>query len=338
MAQAIPLVRAIALLPAIRWLAAQGLPTGEILQRHGLASVVFSNPMRPVPLLKAGALLREIAGEVGPDAACRIVSETEDRDLVQVGRVALGTATPAEALTRISLALPFFCSHELLSLEANGTDYVVRHAYGARFDAETLHQMSQYALAVLDRICAMSGAATPRLRTAKMPPHPEFGVSHLEERFGAGKVSGNSSGALTVVLPRAVAERRFPRYARDRSAELAGLGLKPLRNGGDFSASVRTLLSAMLEDEEEVPSLGHLAGAAGVSSRTAQRWLKEEGSSFKAILDDVRREQATRLVSTGGEPISAVAGRLGYSKQSSLHRSMLRWTGHNPTEYRKRLA
>lgn len=337
MAQAIPLVRAVALLPSVKWMAANGLPVNRMLERNGLELVMFCSPFRPIPLLRAGALLRDIAAETGPDAACRIVAGTVDRDLVQVGRVALGTRMPAEALTRISHALPYFCSHELLSLETGAADLVVRHAYGARFDAETLHLMSQYALAVLDRICAMSGAIAPRLLEATLPPHPECGVSHLAPWFGEGRVAAATTGALTATLPLAVAERRFPANARDRSAELARSNLQPLRDGGNFAASVRTLLAAMMAEEEPV-SLGDLAAAAGISIRTAQRRLKEEGTSFKAILDHLRREQATRLVSAGEEPIAAVAGRLGYARQSSLHRSMLRWTGQSPTAFRKQVS
>ncbi len=335
MAHAIPLVRAISLLPALRWLNRQGLQSKEILGNNGMAGAPYFDPLRPIPLLKAGALLRDISARVGPDAPCRIVSDTGDLELVQVGRVALGTTTPAEALGRISAALPFFCSHELLNIEAGETGCVVRHAYGARFDAETLHLMSQYALAVLDRICAMSGAAAPRITRAALPPHPEFGVSHLEPWFGEGRVAASTSGALMVTVPNTVALRHFPKFSRDRSAELARFDLKPLRTGGGFADSVRTLVGAMLDDGDGVPEIGQLADSAGISARTAQRWLKDEGTSFKAILDDARREQATRLVSHGDEPISAVAGRLGYSKQSSLHRSMLRWTGQSPSAYRK---
>lgn len=90
----------------------------------------------------------------------------------------------------------------------------------------------------------------------------------------------------------------------------------------------------MLEDDSGVPTIGQLAEAADTSARTAQRWLKQEGTSFKALLDEVRRDHATRLVSAGGEPMSAVSGRLGYARQSSLNRSMLRWTGQSPTAYR----
>ena len=305
-----------------------------MLRRHRLSSLAYCTPMRPVPLLNVGALLRDIAREAGPDAPCRIVAESEDVDLVQVGRVALGALTPADALARISLALPYFCSHELLSLEVEEDNVIVRHAYGARFDAETLHLMSQYALAVLDRICAMSGAPAPRLLRAELPAHPDLGVAHLERWFGMDVVAGTDTRALTAILPKSVAERRFPRYSRDRSEELKRAGLEPLRNGGGFSNSVRTLLSAMLEDEEAIPTVGQVAEASGMTSRTFQRRLKEEDRTFKALLDDVRQERALHLVADGEEPIGRVASLLGYSRPTSLNRAMMRWTGMNPTAFR----
>jgi AraC-like DNA-binding protein len=287
-------------------------------------------------LLKVGALLKEIAQKTGPDTPCRIVAETEDIALVQVGRVALGSRTPAEALTRIAFALPFFCSHELLSIEPMGDRVAVRHAYGAGFDSETLHLMTQYALAVLDRICAMSGALSPRAISIELPMHPEFGVSHLAPWFDLDRTIGTDTKALTVTIEKNIVERPFPRVSRDRSEELARLGLAPLRNGGGFSDSVRTLLSAMFEDEDPAPTLVSVAEAAGMSPRTVQRRLNEEGQTFKLLLDGVRQDRARRLVADGEKTIGQVARRLGYSRSTSLNRSMMRWTGKSPTSFRRR--
>jgi AraC-like DNA-binding protein len=335
MAQAVPLVRAMALIPTLRWLGSQDGPVESLLQRHRLSSVLRGSPMRPVPLLKVGELLRDIARDTGPDAACKIVYAADEMDLVQLGRVALGCPTPTDALLRISMALPYFCSHELLNIESKESGVTVHHAYGAAFDPETLHLMSQYALAVLDRICAMTGAPAPRFLRAELPPHPEQGLGHLDPWFGEGKVEPAGSGALMAVLPHAVAARPFPRYARDRSAELARAGLQPLRQEGGFAMSVRTLLAAILEEEGEVPSLDHVADAAGLSTRTFQRRLQHENRSFKRLVDEVREERAKRLIATGSEAITEVAGRLGYSRPTSLNRSMLRWTGSSPSAYRQ---
>ena len=334
MAQAIPLVRAIALVPTLRWLCTNGFPVEAMLERRGLPNVLHGNPFRPVPLLNVGRLLRDIAEHIGPDAACRIIAETNDRNLVQVGRVALGTNTPHDALMRISAALPFFCSHELLNAEIADNGVVVRHSYGVGFDPETLHLMSQYALAVLDRICAMSGASAPRLRDIEIPGHPGLGAQHLDGWFRT-EVATCRSRSLHAIVPNEIAQRPFPRPARDRSAELARLGLTPLRGAGGFAVSVNMLMAAMIEDEEASPTLRQVATAAGLSTRTFQRRLHEEGSSFKSLLDETRREHAIRLISDG-QTVAGAAGRLGYSRPTSLNRSMMRWEGCSPTTYRQR--
>lgn len=334
-AQAIPLVRAIAMLPTLRWLGRQDQSAAKLLERHSLSSAMYCDPMRPIPLLKVSAVLSDLAREFGPDVACRIVAESDDLDLVQVGRVALGTRTPSEALARISLCLPYFCSHELVTLEPVDEGIMVRHAYGTRFDGEALHLMSQYALAVLDRIGAMTGMVAPRLVRAELPAHPEFGLAHLEPWFGLGRLVGSSTGALAAVLPHTVADRPFPRYSRDRFAELTQSGLTPLRNGGGFSDSVRILVAAMLEDEETPPSLMRVAEAAGLSTRTFQRRLSDEGMSLKMLLDEARQERARALIADGSETIASVATRLGYARPTSLNRSMQRWTGQSPSAFRR---
>ncbi len=156
----------------------------------------------------------------------RIVAESDDIDLVQVGRVALGARTPADALARVSFSLPYFCSHELLGLEIEEDSVLVRHAYGARFDGETLHLMSQYALAVLDRICAMSGAPAPRLLWAELPAHPDLGVAHLERWFGIDVVAGtdneNAHGNSSEVRSGAPVSPLFARSKRRVETRGAG--------------------------------------------------------------------------------------------------------------------
>lgn len=334
MAHAIPLVRAIALLPSLRWLAARDLPAEQMLRAQGLGCVLSCSPLRPVALLKVGALLRDLARAHGPDVACRIVAEAKDADLVQVGRVALGAASPAAALARISFALPYFCSHELLSLDNEADTVVVRHSYGAGFDPETLHLMSQYALAVLDRICAMSKAPAPRILAAQMPAHPQHGLAHLAPWFEATALEAAKGGSLCVRLARDVADRPFPTYARDRSAELARAGLQPLRDSDGFAGSVRMVLEYILEDEGAVPSVARVADAAGLSPRSLQRRLQQEQHSFKSLLDQVRQAQAQRLIAESAETVTSVADRLGYAQPTSLNRAMLRWTGRSPTSYR----
>lgn len=335
MAHAVPMIRAMSLIPAVRWLVANGRAVEALLRSVDLASAPFGDPLRPVPLLHVGALLRKIAQAEGPDIACRIVAEASVLELTLLGRVALGTRTPAEALTRIATALPLFCSHEHLSLHPEPGGLLVRHSYAVRFDPETEHLMLQYAVAMADRLCGMTGAASPRLARVEIPPHPDCGVQHLRRWFGAG-VSAKAGHAIGISIGGDVADLQFPTIARDRMLGSRTLDMVPLRGDGSFAGSVRIMLASLLEDG--VPSIGQLAAASGTSLRTLQRRLGDEGTSFSALLEEVRQSRARQRLAAANTTVSSVAAELGYARQASLTRAMRRWTGMPPQRFRERIV
>lgn len=335
MADAIPMIRAMGLVPAVRWLVVNGRAPDKLLRAAGLSSAPFGDPFRPVPLLAVGKLLRGLGETEGPDIACRIVAEANIVELALLGRVALGARTPTEALARIATALPLFCSHEHLSLRPGAGGLVVRHSYAGRFDAATEHLMLQYAVAMADRLCAMTGALAPRLDLVEIPPHPEFGVEHLRPWFGAGVVATPGHG-ICLLIREDLAERPFPIVARDRMAGARPLDMVPLRGDGTFSGSAATMIASMLEDG--IPTIADLAAAAGTSIRTFQRRLGDEGNSFSGLLGRVREAEARKRLAGGDAKVSSVAAELGYARQASLTRAMRRWTGVPPTKFRRSVA
>lgn len=70
--------------------------------------------------------------------------------------------------------------------------------------------------------------------------------------------------------------------------------------------------------------------------RTLQRRLREEGTSFEAIKDDVRRDAAERYLSQTDIPLARVASLLGYSESSVLTRSCQRWFANSPRQIREK--
>jgi AraC-like DNA-binding protein len=82
-----------------------------------------------------------------------------------------------------------------------------------------------------------------------------------------------------------------------------------------------------------------MAMLLGVSERTLQRRLSELGRRFSDVVEDFRREEAARLLTTPGLHLVEVAGRLGYAEQTSFTRAFRRWTGTTPATWRaERLA
>jgi len=331
LARTVPLIRAMSLVPAIRWLHEQGRSPEAYLRNAGLPVSPLENPLRPVPLLHVARLVDALECLGGPDVCCKIVSSASLLELALLGRLALGSRTPAEALERISASLPLFCSHENLSVSRNGGTLVVRHSYSVAFNPAAEHLLFQYAAAMADRLCTATGVAAPSLADVKLPPHPEHGIAHLDRWFGPS-VASLPGHALEIIVNQEVADRRFPVVARDRSQQMEPMDITPLRGDGTLSDSVSITLTSTLDDG--LPTIADLALASGMSSRSLQRRLLEEGSSFSRLLDSARRNAAMRRLAEGKEKVASVAAHVGYSRQASLTRAMRRWTGMPPIRFR----
>jgi AraC-like DNA-binding protein len=82
----------------------------------------------------------------------------------------------------------------------------------------------------------------------------------------------------------------------------------------------------------------HVASVLGLHPRTLQRRLREEGESFEAIKDSVRRDVALRYLQQPDVSLVRVTEILGYSETSVLSRSCLRWFRASPRELRNGLT
>ena len=249
-----------------------------------------------------------------------------------LGRVALGARTPGEALARIVAALPYYCSHEQVSFERKVGQYVVREFFAHRFDPETKHTLLQYAAAMIDRILSMAGNPPPRFATIEIPPHPVHKVEHLRRWFGDRVIAVDSRG-ITVAIEDRVMERAFSKVARDRLSPRALDSGASLRGGETFADSVKAFLNLMVENDEAL-NMKRVVAAAGMSARTFQRQLREEGASFSDLLADVRRNETLKRLKARNVTIAAIATDLGYSDQATFTRAFRRWTGVPPSRFR----
>jgi AraC-like DNA-binding protein len=87
-----------------------------------------------------------------------------------------------------------------------------------------------------------------------------------------------------------------------------------------------------LQDGE--PQRPKTATILGMSERTLQRRLAEEGTSFQRLLDDTRRELAQHYLGQSNISLTDITYLLGFSDQSSFFRAARRWFGNSPRDYR----
>jgi len=115
----------------------------------------------------------------------------------------------------------------------------------------------------------------------------------------------------------------------ERYASMLATRLPARDNLGD---RVREVLSALLARGDVAAPLA--AEALGLSPRSLQRKLRDEGLSFSALVDEARCELAKEALK-GSAPLAEIALRLGFSDQSAFHRAFMRWTGRTPGDFRR---
>ncbi|MBV1686445.1 AraC family transcriptional regulator [Novosphingobium sp. G106] len=110
-------------------------------------------------------------------------------------------------------------------------------------------------------------------------------------------------------------DARFPTYLPQFSVRVRNMIEQTLASGDCCNANVATQL--------------------GMHPRTMQRRLREEGSCFESIKEEVRRDSALRYLTQTRMPLMRVAEMLGYSETSVLSRSCFRWFGASPRRVRE---
>jgi AraC-like DNA-binding protein len=67
------------------------------------------------------------------------------------------------------------------------------------------------------------------------------------------------------------------------------------------------------------------------------RRLEDEGTSYAALLENVRQELGTWYVGQTDASFVEIASLLGFAHGESLYRAFKRWTGETPLAYRARV-
>lgn len=123
--------------------------------------------------------------------------------------------------------------------------------------------------------------------------------------------------------------------ANEHTAALAQAQCRELlarrRTRTGLAGQVRDLLLARPADPPDADSV---AMTLHMSGRTLRHRLAAEGTSFRALLDEVRERLAEEMLVMGGLTAAEVAARLGYVEVSSFSQAFRRWKGVGPRAYR----
>ncbi|PWU30981.1 AraC family transcriptional regulator [Pseudomonas sp. RW407] len=161
--------------------------------------------------------------------------------------------------------------------------------------------------------------ADTRLYLAELGVEPAFGQAANRVVF--------ASAALDLPLPGA-----NPQVARHCEEQCRALLARRQELGG-LAGRIRDRL---LRTPGRLPDMEQVAQELHMTSRTLRRRLQDEGSSYRALLDEVRQALAEELLGTGAIRLEEIAERLGYGEVSNFIHAFKRWKGVPPGRFRGR--
>lgn len=311
----------------------QGISKNEFFSGIGLDPAIMGHPDRRVPLYNLETIFT------------RTYEATGDRhfglhygEMIQKG--------PANILNYIMMncgtieeTLKKYCRYEIIQDDISKTDYrceggtcyvsiVIR--YGSPFFRQQYLESKCASMVYYAKQLSGVDLALKEVRFT----HEPFGdaseyarIFRCPVRFGCEEnliILPQSDLAIRVREPNRDLLLVFEKHAKDLQSQLCR------RN--TFSAKVGKCIIQNIPGI--IPTIEEIAGRLELSVRSLQQKLKEEGSSYRSIVDSVRMDMAINLLRDRAMSIADIAFVLGFSEPCVFHRNFKKWTRSTPAQYR----
>jgi AraC-like DNA-binding protein len=310
----------------------------ELLEATSLTPALLEDPQAHIsPLALAELVLRALRLTDEPGLGFYYGLQLKLSSHGAVGMAALASATLREALhvaeRFVTLRAPYLrLSASLVGERAELT----LHTPGAeQLDERLIVFVTEALFTALVQIGNMllGRALSGMVELAYREPQHFSGFAHLwpgPVRFARGH--------SRLVFPTKLLDEPL-RMADEVAARRALLEcereLATLQQTSSLLASVRHQLSRRALG---FPSLTELARERHVSARTLKRKLAEQGTSYRRLLDELRRDRALALLEAENHTVEQVAEQLGYSDGANFNRAFRRWLSVSPSEWRAQQA
>ena len=311
-----------------------GLDGPRMLRDAGIAREWLETPERRVPASAIIGLLDRSAELSGCDAFGLLLAER--RAFASLGPLSLLLERLSNVREVIQATIDF--SRHLndviaLSLDDVGDTCLVRVDLEPGFWSV---QAFDYVVAAAYRILVATSGGRWRpdcvhlLRRAPVDQGPWRRVYAVPIEFGA-TFNGLSSTGAAMRVPNPKADEVMARHARQL------LHLVPVDSREDaVNERVRRAITMLLPSGRA--TIDQVAAQLGMSARSLQRRLDDEGHQFGELLGRVRRELATAYLANSAHPVTTIAGLLGYASPSSVTRWFAGTFGTSPQAWRSEHA
>lgn len=190
-----------------------------------------------------------------------------------------------------------------------------------------------YWLIVHGVACWLIGRRIPLLAVELHGAEPDF-TDDYRVLFSDNLRFGQPQSRL--IFAAEVLEAPVRRSPTDLARFLAGAPnniLQRYRDAESLAERLKAHLRAL--PGERWPTGEAMAQELHLSSATLRRRLAEQGQSYQALKDSVRRERAIAWLADRQLSLEDIAVALGFSDVRAFYKGFRKWTGTNPGHYRQ---
>lgn len=285
----------------------------------------LAHPGGRIDYARADALLEQCADRLGASGLSLLLADVADEGTYDAaGLVLLGSPTFGEGLTRAFSYQRLWGDGERFRLRRSTADggaiLTFRHPGPSAVARAVLPE-----LAFVETLRAARTLVAPNVRpeAARFAHEPLGDEADLERALGVAPSFGSRENEL--VLPRALfdAPLRLPDGTLGRIFDaLARQAMSALPQSLSLEARLRAICDRA--PQNLALSVVQMAERVHMSPRTPQRRLQASGTSWKRVVDDLRRAKAEQLEARGASA-KEVTFLLGFSDPSALARARARW-------------
>lgn len=314
----------------------RGLDVNRILRDSGMSPDVLRQGRSQVTFGQLARLELSLI-ELLDDETIGLLSTPQRRNTFKLCCYSIGNAdTVGEAL---SLFAEFAnlqdgsLIHDL-SHEADFSTYRLRRRPGAWVKNNYIIELT---LLTIHRVhCWMANKRIPLARVDFDFGRPEYWSEYRYLFYGAPIDFDHSSSSLVfrasdLSLPNVRNTADLKRFTRRAPLTL----LTQTIDADELSTQVQQWVQHQLANHQQMPDIKSAAIRFELHPQSLRRRLGREGTSYRAIKLETRRDLAINLIDGREHSVETIAARLGYSEPAAFIRAFKHWTGLTPLAYRK---
>ncbi len=302
----------------------------ELLRDLGLPPNALASPERRVPFFQVGRLLKSAAERSGCEHFGLLFGQRLGmRHLGTIGEMACSADTVGDAVRTMAVHQRLHARGTLAFALTDGDRTTIGYSifHASTIGADHIHDtIASWFLNIMRELTAPGwtpdvfllarsrpGSSGPYRRA--LPARIEFNSEITGMRFDSGVLLQTTPGAD---------RHRFEMF----ESQLAAVGKDSLINDVQRALRLQMLHGGAANDR--------VAQMLEMHRRTLHRRLRECGTTFRQVLDEVRYDTARHFLHTTEMRLTEIAVALGYSEVAAFTRAFRRWSGETPSRFRER--